>query len=191
MAQDNDAYRAKVIENMEKKSGKKFAEFVEILRATGITKHKEQVEWLKANHGLGHTQAALVAWEVNKPDDYTPPTDEEIFAAMYKGKEHLKPIHEKVLEVLKGVGDDWDLKYCQTYVAVNRGRQFLAIQPSTKSRVDLGLVLTGMEAGGRLLPAKNVGSGRTSHMVSVTSPEEVDAEVAEWLRMAYVAAAKA
>jgi hypothetical protein len=190
VAQDMAAYQAKVIANMEKQSGKKLQEFVALLRATGIGKHKEQVAWLKEQYGLGNTQASIVAWEANKSDDHVEPTGEEILAAQYKGKESLKPIYEKVLAELATFGQDWELKYCQGYVAVIRGRQFLAIQPSTKTRVDLGLVLPGMEAGGRLLPAKNVGSGRTSHTVSVTTPDEVDAQVTDWLRMAYVGALK-
>lgn len=190
MPVDKDAYQAKVIANMEKQTGKKMQEFVEFLRASGIAKHKEQVTWLKTQFGLGNTQASIIAWETNKPADYREPTEEELLAAQYQGKESLKPIYEKVLDVLGAIGDDWKPVYCQTYVAFARDRQFLAVQPSTKSRVDLALILPGMEAGGRLLPAKNVGSGRSTHRVAVTSPTEIDAEVAAWIRMAYEAERK-
>ncbi|HEY3367494.1 MAG TPA: DUF5655 domain-containing protein [Symbiobacteriaceae bacterium] len=85
----------------------------------------------------------------------------------------------------RGLGDDVTLKVCMTYVALVRGRQFAAIQPSTKTRVDLGLILPGTEPAGRLQPVKNVGSGRTTHQVALGAPEDADQEVAGWLKAAY------
>jgi hypothetical protein len=190
MAKDMEGYMAKVIANMEQKTGKKMQEYVDLLRATGLTKHLEQVKWLKEHHGLGHTQAQIIAWEVSKPEDYVAPASEELLAAQYKGKEHLKPIYDKAVALLDALGEGWELDYCKGYVNALRGRQFFVIQPSTKTRVDLGFRLPGMETGGRLLPAKNVGGGSITHMVSITNPDHVDEQVADWIRMAFVAAAK-
>ena len=55
--------------------------------------------------------------------------------------------------------------------------------PTTKNRVDLGLRLEGQEPGGRLQPS-------TIHetmklQISLTSVDQVDAEVLRWLRQAY------
>jgi hypothetical protein len=66
-----------------------------------------------------------------------------------------------------------------------RKRQFGAIQPSTADRVDLGLVLPGVKAQGRLEATANVGGGRVTHRIALRSPREVDAEVRRWLKEAY------
>lgn len=48
--------------SIEKKHGRKIAEWTELIRAQGDKKHMELVAWLKADHGMGHGHAnALVA----------------------------------------------------------------------------------------------------------------------------------
>jgi hypothetical protein len=78
----------------------------------------------------------------------------------------------------------------KTYVAFVRGKQFAVVQPTTNTRVDVGVRLTGlklpgMAAGGRLEPSANVGGGAITHKVALTSPDQVDDELIGWLRAAY------
>lgn len=48
--------------SIEKTYGKPIAEWQELIRGSGITKHMEIVRWLKTEHGVGHGHAnALVA----------------------------------------------------------------------------------------------------------------------------------
>jgi hypothetical protein len=48
--------------SIEKKYGRPIAEWKEVIRASGLTRHMELVGMLKAEHGLGHGHAnALVA----------------------------------------------------------------------------------------------------------------------------------
>ncbi len=47
--------------SIEAKYGRPIAEWKALLRASGIAKHMELVEWLKTEHGFGHGHAnALV-----------------------------------------------------------------------------------------------------------------------------------
>lgn len=73
----------------------------------------------------------------------------------------------------------------KTYVSLVRKRQFGAIQPSTTDRVDLGLVLPGVTAGGRLAASTTVGAGRVTHRIALRSPKDVDDFVRRWLKEAY------
>jgi hypothetical protein len=90
-----------------------------------------------------------------------------------------------VLAAAQSFGDDIELQTRQTYVAFARGKQFAVVQPTTRTRVDIGLKLPGVPMGGRLEPATNTGSGSMTHKVAVTSPDEVDDELINWLRKAY------
>lgn len=48
--------------SIEAKYGKSIAEWQDLMRAAGISKHMELVTWLKQEHGMGHGHAnALVA----------------------------------------------------------------------------------------------------------------------------------
>ena len=48
--------------SIEKKYGRPIDEWIEALSTAGLAKHMELVNWLKAEHGIGHGHAnALVA----------------------------------------------------------------------------------------------------------------------------------
>jgi hypothetical protein len=48
--------------SIEKKYGRPIAEWKDLIHSSPLTKHMELVNWLKAEHGLGHGHAnALVA----------------------------------------------------------------------------------------------------------------------------------
>ena len=48
--------------SIEKKYGRPVAEWQDLIRSSPLPKHRELVDWLKAEHGLGHGHAnALVA----------------------------------------------------------------------------------------------------------------------------------
>ena len=48
--------------SIEKKYGKPIAEWMALIRSNPLQKHMELVNWLKAEHGMGHGHAnALVA----------------------------------------------------------------------------------------------------------------------------------
>lgn len=72
-----------------------------------------------------------------------------------------------------------------TYVSFGRPRQFAFVQPSTRTRVDVGLRLPGAAPTERLAEAGSFGSGNITHRVALGAPEDVDAELEGWLRDAY------
>ena len=62
-------------------------------------------------------------------------------------------------------------------------RTFARVQPTTRQRVDLALRLEGQKPGGRLQPSRI--HATTPLQISLTTPEDVDAEVLDWLQKAY------
>lgn len=111
----------------------------------------------------------------------------EGIAAQYAGaRAALRPIYDRVVAIVQDFGDDIELAVRQRYVAFVRGKQFAVVQPSTSTRVDVGLKLPGVAASNRLEPsAGGVGGGAITHKVAVQTPDEVDDELAAWLRAAY------
>lgn len=180
-----------VIANLPAKTGRDFDAWIALIHeqaiaGQGMRKNGEVVSWLKHEYGLGHSTAFILAAEALKPADYVPPTTAEIIAAQYAGaKAALRPIFERVLASVQSLGDDVRIEPRQTYVAFVRAKQFALIQPSTKNRVDLGLVLPDVEPSTRLVASTNFGSGSINRRVALTGPDEVDAEIVAWLRQAY------
>jgi hypothetical protein len=49
--------------SIEKKYGKPIGHWIDLINASDLARHKELVDWLKADHGLGHGHAtALVGY---------------------------------------------------------------------------------------------------------------------------------
>lgn len=105
-----------------------------------------------------------------------------LIEAQYADKKAaLRPILERVLETVRPFGPDVDIAPKKTSVSLRRSKQFALVEPTTATRGDLGINLTGTAPAGRL----EVASGMCTHRVRSTSAEDGDAEVVAWLREAY------
>lgn len=185
MAREVDAATAKMIENLEKKTEKSLDEWLAMAGAAGIEKHGELVKHLKSEHGLTHGYANLVALYAR---GYGEESGEDLVAAQYAGrKADLRPIYEAIVAAVRTFGSDVEIAPKKTSVSLRRSKQFALVQPSTKTRVDLGIQLKGVEPQGRL-EASGSFSSMVSHRVRLESAAEVDDEVMGWLRRAYDAA---
>jgi hypothetical protein len=184
----DDATRT-MIANLEAKTGKSLDAWVKAVNASGKAKHGEVVAWLKAEHGLGHGYANLVAHTAKGSAAATSgKADDDLVAAQYAGKkEALRPIYDALLAKIQGFGPDVELAPKNAYVSLRRSKQFGLIQPSTATRMDIGLVLKGKPAAGRL-EAAGSWNAMVTHRVRLESAKEVDAELVGWLKEAYEAA---
>jgi len=173
--------------NLPARTGKTLARWVARVKRDGPEDRKGRIAWLRKEHGLGGATAMLIAYaaEGRRPiDDYA--DGDALVTAMYRGKKALlRPLHDAALAAARKLGKDVTPSARKTYVSLVRKRQFGAIQPSTTDRVDLGLVLPGVKARGRLEATTAVGGGRVTHRFALRSPKDVDAEVRRWLKAAY------
>ncbi|MEM7041031.1 MAG: DUF5655 domain-containing protein [Bacteroidota bacterium] len=174
------------IANIEKNTGKSMADWVGIVHAVGKQKHREIINWLKAEHGFTYGNANLVATYARQAASAAaPPSEEDLVEAQYAGgKAGLRPIYDALINIVKEFGAELVISPKKTYVSLRRKKQFALIQPSTKTRVDLGINLKGREPEGKVEDAGKW-NGMVSHRVRLTDPAQVDAEVAEWLKAAF------
>ena len=89
-----------------------------------------------------------------------------------------------VLAAVKKFGADVEISPKKAYVSLRRNKQFAIIQPSTATRLDVGINLKGVEPAGRLEPSGSF-NAMVSHRVRVSKPDEVDKELLGWLKKAY------
>lgn len=177
---------ASMIANLEARTGKGFDAWLGLARASGHRKHKALVDWLKAEHGLTHGYANLVAHKAMATDAGSS-EDPDLIEAMFAGpKAAMRPAYDRVAAIV-GALDGAQLAPKKTYVSFRRAKQFGLAQPSTKDRLDLGLTLKGVEPTGRL-EASGSWNAMVTHRVRITDADQVDAEVADWIRRAWAAA---
>lgn len=96
-------------------------------------------------------------------------------------KATLRPLHDGVIALVRGFGDDIELAPKQAYVSLCRSKQFGIVGPASGGRLEIGLNLPGAAAAGRLEAA----GGMCTHRVRLSSAEELDPEAVGWLREAY------
>ncbi|MEM7249733.1 MAG: DUF5655 domain-containing protein, partial [Acidobacteriota bacterium] len=110
---------------------------------------------------------------------------DDLVAALYSGKkEGLRPIHDAVMKVVSGLGKDVEVAPRKTYVSLRRSKQFAIVQPSTQTRVDLGLKLPGTEPTERLEDSAKFNE-MVTHRVRLTTAKDVNAELERWIKKAY------
>jgi Family of unknown function (DUF5990)/Domain of unknown function (DUF5655) len=138
--------------------------------------------WLEGQGVTGYGQALLVWERFGYPDFLTAEAD-ELIDGQYSDRPQLRPVFDAVLAALPAVGPA-TVQARKTMVSfVTPRRTFAVVQPTTKSRVDLGLRLEDERPGGRLLAARDLGAATVR--IPLTRPEDVDAQVLDWMRRAY------
>ena len=176
-----------MIVNMKEKTGRDSAAWLKIVAAQKLEKHGQIVKFLKTDHGVTHGYANLIA-HLSLNSAATGGDEDDLVAAQYSGtKADLKPIYDKLLKAVNGFGTGVEIAPKKTYVSLRHRKQFGLVQPSTKTRVDLGINLKGKKPGGRL-EASGSFNAMVSHRVRLESPKDVDAEVIGWLKEAFKAA---
>ncbi len=167
------------IAGLEKATGRPYGEWRTIVSGLGTDKHGEIVARLKAEHGLGHGYANLLAllhggWGRTAAPDLV----EGLFAGP---KAVLRPIYDRLIEIVEAFGGDVEIAPKQTMVMIRRSKGFACFTPSSTKRAELGIALRGDPPTERLRASK----GMTSHAVWIEEPAAIDDEVVGWLRAAY------
>ena len=178
---------ASMIANMKEKTGKTLAQWLKITRAAGLEKHGQIVKMLKADHEVTHGFANLIAHETLQ-SHAAASSETELVDSQYSGaKADLRPIYEALMNVIGKLGKDVEIAPKKAYVSLRRKKQFAIIQPSTKTRVDVGINLKGEDPTERLEASGSFNS-MVSHRVRLTDKKEVDAQLKAWIKQAYEAA---
>lgn len=169
--------------NLAAQTGASVEEWVGRVRATGLAKHGEVMAWLKSEHGFGHGHANLVAKRaLSVPAEAA---GEDGVGHLFEGpKAAMRPLYDVLVAAAEALGPDVELAPKKANVSVRRRKQFALLQPSTASRLDLGLILKAAPPAGRL-EASGSFNAMFTHRVRLATPTDVDAEVRGWLKAAY------
>ena len=185
MAKSPEEMKAAMIAGLKEKTGKSLEEWLPILRKSGFSKHKEFMGLLKNDHGLTHGFANMISLQALKSDSHTASDTGSLVDAQYSGtKAALRPLYEKLLQAIGRFGKDIEVSPKKAYVSLRRNKQFAIIQPSTATRLDVGINLKDAEPTERLEKSGSF-NAMVSHRVRVSSQSDIDKELLGWLKSGY------
>lgn len=173
-----------MIENLHKNTGKTLEDWIDIVKKENLVKHGEMVSFLKKQYTLTHGFANLIALKAKGSDADSAENQNDLIVSQYKGKEHLKPIYDKLLSEIQTFGKDVEIAPKNTYVSLRRKKQFATLNPVTKTRFEIGINLKGQEPEGKL-EVINTTSAMCSHKINISDLKDIDEEVIEWIKTAY------
>lgn len=184
MAKSPEEMAAAMIANLKEKTGKTLPQWLKVVKQSKLEKHGQIVKLLKSEHEVTHGFANMIAHQYLdslKPQDDT----EDPVASQYSGpKAELKPVYDAIIKAVARFGKDIEISPKKSYVSLRRSKQFAIVQPSTKTRVDVGINLKGDEPTERL-EASGSFNAMVSHRVRLSSKDDVDKELIAWLKEAY------
>lgn len=169
--------------NIEKKTGKTLAQLHAALAKSGKAKHGELRAWAMEAFGIGFGDAnTLIHTAQAKPAA----AGGDVLAEIYADKKaHLRPVHDKVMEAMKGWGE-FEIAPKKGYVSLRRKKQFAMLGPKTNDRVELGLNLKGDVASKKIVAQKP--GGMCQFIAPLTATSDVDKEIVAALKKAFDAA---
>lgn len=175
-----------MINNMLDKTGKKLEDWHAIIAEKGFEKHGEILQFLKGDHEVSHGYANTISQLFLKPEILNPTneSENEKDQALLKGKKAMAPIFKKAKQLFEGIEGEVEFAYKKSYISLRTPKkQFAMLQPSTKSRIDIGLNLKDSEVEGQI---EKVGSWNSmvTHRLKVDSLETLKG-IEEWLQKAY------
>ncbi|MDD3459311.1 MAG: DUF5655 domain-containing protein [Weeksellaceae bacterium] len=172
-----------MIENLYKNTGKTMEQWIEIVKKQNFEKHGEIIKFLKEQHEFTHGYANLVAHKSKEKDANQADNQNDLITKQYQGKEHFQPIYHKLMAEIQSFGKDIEIAPKKAYLSLRRKKQFATLSPATKTRFEIGVNLKGQAPTGKLEAEKP--NGMCSHKIKISSIEEIDTEVLEWIKKAY------
>lgn len=172
-----------MIENLKEKTGHTLEEWKKIIAKAGLAKHGEIVKLLKGDYNVTHGYASEIALKVLGSDADSAANADDFIVTQYKGKEHLKLYYDKLIETISNFEGDFKIDPKKTYVSLKRKKQFVILNPASKTRFEIGFNLKGVEPKGKLEAEKP--NGICSHKINLSDIKQIDKEVIEWIKMAF------
>jgi len=183
-----------MVGNLAKTTGRTLPAWLELLSKQKLAEARAIRQWLKDEHGLGMSSCMLIADAAAGGSDSfsgeaylraAPVYVDQLFDGP---KAVLRPLYETLVGIALQLGQDVKLSPCKTFVPLYRQHVFAQLKPSTRTRLDLGLALGGLQAKGRLIDTGGFAKkDRITHRIAISEATDIDGETRDWLACAYIA----
>ncbi len=172
--------------NIQKKTGMSLKELESFIKKSGLSKHGEIRDMLKAKLGLGHGDAGTLVHAIFKSDGTRAAegkSEGQVLDEIYSGaKAGFRPIHETLMKHMVRFGE-FEVAPKKGYVSLRRKKQFAMIGPKTNTRFEVGINAKDLKKNKRLIEQPK--GSMCNYIVNLSDAKEVDAELIAWLKSAY------
>lgn len=175
-----------IINNMQSKTGKTIAGWIDILKNSGLQSSKDQLNWLKTEHKLGHFQANIIVKRAESGgksdyDDIKSLVDNQFT----NENKPLKDIYHEIAAVVVKFGKDIKIKPCKTYIPFYRNNQFLVLK-AKKGFLYLGLPLPLDIKHEKLTGVKGLGMPeKINFALPIKSKDELTDDIIDLIKTTY------
>lgn len=175
-----EAYLASI----KAKTGKTPDDFKLLAKEKGLSTYKDLMAWLKADFGLGHGHANLIAHLVSQADQPAVSKDEALDAHFSGEKAAWRATFDDLHAQVSAFGSDVTLGRGKTYInLLRKGKKFGIVQVTIK-RLDIGLKLKGLPFSEKYEDAA-AWNEMLTHRVKLMSPADLTPDIITHLRQAY------
>ena len=178
---------ASVRDNMERETGKTLAAWTAVARTCPETGHRARLRWLKEQHGLLQNRASLVLDEAFGGGDGWGDA-QKLIDALWVDAGSRAILQE--IEAALAEFPDTVRTARKGYTAWSRKVQFAALRPTRDGGAMLGVAVSPVTPGRLVAPKNESWSERLTGRAALAVPADVDAEIKEWLQVAWTAACK-
>jgi hypothetical protein len=177
------------LDTVKTQTGKSPEDFRLLAAQKGIQKHGELVDWLKSEYSLGHGHANAIAHTIEHYGETKISEEDAIAAHFTGGKSRWREAGEALIAQLSRFGPDVNIAPGKTYINLQRGaKKFGILQVSAAERIDIGIKLKSLTPDARL-EAAGAWNSMVTQRVRISDPQQIDAQLLDWLKQAYEAAA--
>jgi hypothetical protein len=178
-------FEKEFMDNLKASTGKDLSAWMKEIDAFGSKKRNEVIAWLKAEHGFGHMNASLLGGihaNGGKPV-YASTTD--LLDNQFAKAAEMRPLYEAFTAFVAANFPTASILPKKTYVSVLENREFGAVNIKPKE-LRIGLDLGDRAFDQKAEKAKLTGPmPRISHMIVVTSSDQLDNSVVELLTQSH------
>jgi hypothetical protein len=167
---------AAVTASLRQRTGRSLEEWVEEVHRAGLDpldQHSVR-RWLREEHAVPLNSQWAIADAAARTAGWVRPDPDAHTDALYAGdRSDLRPVHDAVITLAEGLGEDAHRQGRASYIPVVRRTQFLAVAPGPGHTVRVGFRFrSAVPRDGRLLPAH--GFAQATHWIHLPADADED-----------------
>jgi predicted transport protein len=185
MAKTSGELEKEFIDTAKDKTGKTLVQWLSLVKASGIEKRNDILDWLKKGHGLGHMQAQFVTGIYLNNGNPVYSNESILLENHFTRNPDMRQMFDAVAEKIISEFQGTQLIPKKTYLSFTAVREFAAVNIKA-AELRLGLDLGNLPFDETIQKSKLTGPmPRISHMVIITDINRLDNKIVELLKQSY------
>lgn len=186
MAKTAQEYEKSFLDNIVTLTGHNLKHWLDLAQSSGLSKTMELTNYFKQTHKLNHAHSSILAGIYLNGGKAAFANTDDLLNKQLTGKEHLKPLYEKLIHFIQAAVKETQVIPKVTYISFTDKKEFAAINIK-KDEIRLGLALKNEPFTDELLKAKISGPmAHISHMVIVTEAKQLNSGLSKLIKQSFI-----